>query len=317
MAVSGNRFHAHALAVLHDQGDGGGLVADVNALGLDGVGHGNHEAGAAGAGGLHTRNGGGAGGGGAGHLNAALDQPLDGLVGLLGNQLQHRLVGVAFGAGVPVIDQRFDGVFHAGFLLELGAGGIDHAAGDQGIAAVGGHLLQKENRRAGVLGVGGSSQASRAAADDDHVIGQHFVFRHDSRSFAGGHLEGFRIAAGSHNGLLNGFEDRIGGEGRAGHHVDRQGLAGDDGLGDLREGGVGQTGGLGVRAELDVDDLLAVEGHDDFNGAVHAFAGGGVLAGGVRHGGHDRAQHAQAEHQGEELLHNQSSPFFIKLLTQP
>lgn len=62
--------------------------------------------------------------------DAALDQPLDGLVGLAGNQCQQILVGISLGTHEPVLDQRVNTVLNAGVLLGLRTGSVDDAAGD-------------------------------------------------------------------------------------------------------------------------------------------------------------------------------------------
>ena len=209
---------------------------------------------------------------------------------------------------LQLAEQRFA---HLGVGLTLGVASVEALARNQRVAAEGTGLLHEDDLRA-VLGRGdGRGQTRAAAAEHDDVIRRFHIF--NGRLLHRDGLERFHVAARLRHAVRNGGQDGVGGVGRAGHSIHREGLVFHDGGRDLRDRTIGQAGGLAVLNDGHVGDRVRAERHRDGHRAVVALRSSGVSALGVSQR-HRAGHHHHEEHQKGccELFHGYFS-FFLPL----
>ena len=151
-----------------------------------------------------------------------------------------------------------------------------------------------------------------AAAEHDDVIRRFHIF--NGRLLHRDGLERFHVAARLRHAVRNGGQDGVGGVGRAGHSIHREGLVFHNGGRDLRDRTIGQAGGLAVLNDGHVGDRVRAERHRDGHRAVVALRSSGVSALGVSQR-HRAGHHHHEEHQKGccELFHGYFSFFFAIL----
>ncbi len=114
-------------------------------------------------------------------------------------------------------------------------------------------------------------------------------------------LERFHVAARLRHAVRNGGQDGVGGVGRTGHSIYREGLVFHDGGRDLRDRTIGQAGGLAVNSTTVTSVIAsALQSRDGPTGPLLPCASSGVSALGV--GQRHRAGHHHHEETPEGLL---------------
>ena len=189
------------------------------------------------------------GGGTAG--NVVVDLALDGLQHL-GERAEVGRIEIK--VALQLAEERFA---HLGVGLTLRIAGVEALARNQRVAAEGTGLLHEDDLRA-VLGRGDErGQTRAAAAEHDDVIRRFHIF--NGRLLHRDGLERFHVAARLRHAVRNGGQDGVGGVGRAGHSIHREGLVFHDGGRDLRDRTIGQAGGLAVLNDGHVGDRVRAD----------------------------------------------------------
>ena len=195
------------------------------------------------------------------------------------------------------------GAVHLHLVLTLRVSRVEALTGDQGVAAQRAGLLDQHDAGAVLRGGDGRRQARAAAANDDNVIGRLDVL--NGRRLHRGRLQRVHIAAGQRNGLSRSSQDGVGGVGRAGHGVNRQGLVLNDRRRNVGNRRIGQARGLRMLGDLHRGDRVGGHGHADLHRAVVAvrLSGIGACRVACRRREADRKGQREAERQSEQHLH--------------
>ena len=272
---------AHDGAVQGHEAGGLGVVHDLDAHLVHGAQEGGDQIGAdAGAvlRGVDALVGGAAGEGDLGQGCADGIQPVDGLGGVLRHDRDQILVVDVVAALHGVLHELLHGVLDALLLLIVGLGGVHAAGGLGGVAAGIGHFLQDDDALASLGGVDGGGHARAAGADDDDIGFQLLIGLLAAHGLAD--LGEFaQIRAGQHQGVVQGAEDRVAGDGGAGEGVHIGGLGLQDAVVQHIHGEGADVLGLVAAVNLDGVDGLLRDGDGHVHVAAEALGGAGVGAG--------------------------------------
>ena len=188
------------------------------------------------------------------------------------------------------------------FMLERGADG-EHALRGIAHAAEGRAGFHTDDLRAVLSGGEGSSRAGSTHADDQHVAIDGFVLTLDDLSLLEGHARFRERGSG-------GFDDGVGGQGRAGHGIHIRRLGVNDCLSQFGHGGAAQSGRFGDAGGFNGGNLAVLNGHVDGYVAAKSLGGSRVGLG----GSHRRAKnHGTSKHTAEQRLHafHEKIPLFL------
>ena len=202
--------------------------------------------------------------------------------------------------GLEVLHHRFDRVIrHAEGLLELGALS-DHLAARNGSGAADeGHFLDENDVEAVHACANGGGHAGSAAAHDDDIGVDGFIFR---LLFNGERNERRRVRAGLLHRVGYGRADRRRGDGGAGNAVNLRGLTLNDAAREQLSGLGADARGFGVR-NLDVGNFILRESDRDCYFAVDARRFGRIGARFKFSGGCADGKYCGNGKREESLLH--------------
>ena len=222
--------------------------------------------------------GGAAGEGDLGQGRADGIQPVDALGGVLRHDRDQILVVDVVAALHGVLHELGHGVLDALLLLIVGLGGVHAAGGLGGVAAGIGHLFQNDDLLARLSGVDGGGHARAAGADDDDVGLQLLIGLLAAAGLADLGESG-QIRAGQHQGVVQGAEHRVAGDGSAGESVHIGALGRQDAVVEHVHGEGADVLGLVAAVDLNVVDGLLGHGDGDVHVAAEALGAAGVGAG--------------------------------------
>ena len=214
-----------------------------------------------------------------------------------------RVLSVEFGRVVVDAELGLDPVLR----------GVHFSAGDEGVAADGGHLFKQNDVRAGVLGFDGGRETGTARADHDDVI------RRGLGEILGDLLDGLLVGlrerdAGLLGGVLHGVKEALGGERGARNHVEVGRVRGDDLILQVRVNAAGKNLVFLFLHDLDVGDLAAVKRDGNRHVAVLAHARAFRRNG----GGHGAARKNRGDQgRNQRLLHHNFFHTFVICRSAP